>query len=94
MRGQFVHADDFAGVGFDVFNLGNPDEITLEALALRIKELSRSDSRIVKSALPKDDPKKRKPDITKVKRAIGWEPKVKLEEGLTKTLEWFREEIA
>src|SRR5579885_1450219 len=74
----------------EVFNLGNPDERTILDLAKLIKVLTGSTSEIVFEPLPKDDPTRRKPDISKAKRLLGWEPKVSLEEGLKKTIEYFR----
>jgi|SRR5581483_317158 len=74
----------------EVFNLGNPDERTISELATIIKELTRSSSEISFEELPEDDPKKRKPEITKAKNILNWEPKVSLQEGLTKTIEYFK----
>lgn len=70
-------------------NLGNPDEHTILELAAMIKKLSGSNSEIVFKPLPVDDPKTRCPDITKAKSLLKWQPKVKTEEGLKKTIEWF-----
>jgi len=72
-------------------NIGNPHEFTVLELAQQIVALTDSSSEIVYQELPEDDPKKRKPDITKAKVLLGWEPKVLLEEGLAKTLESFQE---
>lgn len=74
----------------EIFNLGNPDEHTILEIAQVIIKLTNSKSKIVHSSLPEDDPKKRKPDITKIKRAVGWEPKIRRTDGLTKTIEYFR----
>ncbi len=71
------------------FNLGNPQEDTVQELAERIIALTGSKSRITYEPLPSDDPLRRKPDISKA-RALGWEPTVSLEEGLKKTIEYFR----
>ena len=73
---------------YDVFNIGNPNEITVLELAQKIIELTNSKSEIVFKSLPSDDPKQRKPDISKAKSKLGWEPKVNLEDGLIKTIEW------
>jgi nucleoside-diphosphate-sugar epimerase len=73
------------------FNLGNPDEITILELAKTIKELTNSKSDITFHPLPSDDPRRRCPDISKAKRLLNWEPKVKLRQGLEKTIDWFRE---
>ena len=71
-------------------NLGNPDEKTILELAETIKKIINSKSEIVFKELPVDDPKVRCPDISKAKKELGWEPKVSLELGLTKTVEWFK----
>ena len=72
-----------------MINIGNPDEFTMLEAAKMIKEMTHSESQIVYRPLPDDDPARRKPDITKAKTLLGWEPKVKLREGLTKTIAWF-----
>ncbi len=71
-------------------NIGNPAEITLQQFAEEVLELTGSKSKIVYEALPQDDPKQRKPDITKAKAILGWEPKVDRHEGLKRTLEYFK----
>ena len=71
-------------------NIGNPNEITILKLAEKIIELTNSKSEIVFKELPVDDPVRRCPDITKAKKILGWEPKISLEEGLIKTIEWFK----
>jgi dTDP-glucose 4,6-dehydratase len=71
----------------DPVNIGNPDEFTLLELAETIKELTGSSSEIVYEALPEDDPKQRKPDITLAKDLLGWMPEVALREGLQRTIE-------
>ena len=71
-------------------NLGNPVELTILEFAERIRELMGSKFPIVFEPLPEDDPQKRRPDITKAKRAFGWEPKVNLEAGLRETVEYFK----
>lgn len=74
----------------EVFNVGNPKEITILELAKIIKKLTGSYSRIKFYPLPEDDPKRRCPDISKIKEILRWEPKVSLEEGLRKTIDWFK----
>lgn len=74
-------------------NIGNPAEITLKDFAEEVVELIGSKSKIIYEPLPKDDPKQRKPDITKAKEILGWEPKVDRHEGLKKTLEYFKKHI-
>lgn len=74
----------------EVINLGNPDERKISELATMIKEMTSSTSIISYEDLPEDDPKERKPDISRAKRVLQWEPAVKLEEGLRKTIEYFK----
>ena len=74
-------------------NLGNPEEVTVLKLAETIVRLAGSDSKIVFRDLPVDDPKQRRPDITRARKLIGWEPEVGLEDGLTRTLEYFRQVV-
>ncbi len=71
-------------------NLGNPCEVTILEFAQRIRELTGSASNIVHEPLPEDDPRKRKPDISKAQRLLGWQPKVPLEEGLHLTIDYVR----
>jgi dTDP-glucose 4,6-dehydratase len=71
-------------------NLGNPHEVTVLQLAETIVRLAKSKSKIVHKELPVDDPKQRRPDITHAKQLLGWEPEVALEDGLSRTLEYFR----
>lgn len=74
-------------------NIGNPAEISLKDFAEEVVALCDSNSKIVYEPLPKDDPKQRRPDITKAKEILGWEPKVDRHEGLKRTLEYFKEHI-
>ena len=71
-------------------NLGNPVEFRIIELARLIRKLTSTPSRTVFRSLPEDDPRQRRPDITRARKYLKWQPKVKLEEGLQKTLEWFR----
>jgi dTDP-glucose 4,6-dehydratase len=71
-------------------NLGNPDEMTIREFAERIRRITGSRSPIVNRPLPEDDPRQRRPDISKARRLLGWEPRVPLEEGLRVTLDSFR----
>jgi len=71
-------------------NIGNPDEFTILECAKRIVDVTGSASQILFEPLPPDDPKQRKPDISKARRLLGWDPKVKLEEGLRLSLDYFR----
>jgi len=70
-------------------NIGNPEEITIKEFAEEIKNLITTESKIIYKELPTDDPKVRKPDITRAKTILGWEPKVNRSEGLKKTLDYF-----
>ncbi|MDH4349261.1 MAG: GDP-mannose 4,6-dehydratase, partial [Gemmatimonadota bacterium] len=74
-------------------NIGNPREFTVRQLAERVLALTRSSSPIVSRPLPTDDPKVRQPDITKARSLLGWEPSVDLDEGLSRTIAWFREHL-
>ena len=78
----------------DPVNIGNPREMTIEEIARTIIRMTGSRSRIVYQPLPTDDPKVRQPDITRARTVLGWEPKVPLEEGLVRTIEYFRTKIA
>jgi len=74
-------------------NIGNPQEITIRQLAERIVALAGSKSRIVERPLPVDDPKVRQPDITRARTILGWGPKVPLDDGLRRTLAYFRRKL-
>jgi dTDP-glucose 4,6-dehydratase len=75
-------------------NIGNPTELTIYEFAERIRGYFPNAPAIVHEPLPEDDPKQRRPDISKAKRLLGWEPKVGLEEGLRYTLDYFKQEFA
>jgi UDP-glucuronate decarboxylase len=79
--------DDFTGP----VNLGNPVEITMLELAEKVLAITGSDSRIVYEPLPSDDPNQRRPDITKAKAALDWTPRVGLDEGLERTVAYFKQ---
>jgi len=74
-------------------NIGNPTEFTVLEFAELVRRLVGSKSRIVRKPLPVDDPKQRRPDITLAKKLLGWEPKVDLETGLRRTIEYFRNKV-
>ncbi|MCD1294174.1 epimerase [Methanocella sp. CWC-04] len=77
----------------EVINLGNPVEMTVMEFARLIKQKSGSDSEIVFKPLPENDPLQRKPDITKARGILGWEPEIRVEEGLDITMKWFHERM-
>lgn len=100
---SFCFVDDLIR-GFDLLmrsrvvdgpvNLGNPCEFTMEELALLVLEITGSNSPIVRLPLPIDDPKRRKPDITKANELLGWQPKVSLREGLVRAVAYFESELS
>lgn len=80
------------GLSVPVFNIGNPGEYTVKRLANEVlKFIPYSKSKVIYKPLPSDDPKRRKPDISLAKEILGWEPKVSLQEGLAKTIAYFKE---
>ena len=97
---SFCYCDDLVEViirmmnGPDEFvgpvNIGNPDEFTIKELAEQVIQLVGGKSKLVYRPLPADDPTQRKPDISLAKARLGWEPKVKLRDGLIKTIDYFR----
>jgi UDP-glucuronate decarboxylase len=82
-------ADDFTGP----LNLGNPHEFKILELAHKVIELTGSKSKIVFNPLPQDDPVQRKPDISLAKSNLSWNPNIPLDEGLKKTIEYFKDLI-
>ncbi len=97
---SFTYVDDTIGgilrIAFDskaknnFFNIGNENETTINELAEKIIRMTESKSVLEYMPLPEDDPKRRKPDISKARNVLGWEPKIGLDEGLKKTIEWHR----
>ncbi|MCD0462742.1 UDP-glucuronic acid decarboxylase family protein [Roseiconus lacunae] len=83
--GMMNHSDFIGPV-----NIGNPDEFTIKELAELVIEISGSSSKLVERPLPSDDPTRRRPDISLAKDKLGWEPKIKLAQGLERTIEWFK----
>ncbi len=75
-------------------NIGNPQELTVMAIAERVLRLTGSSSKIVFERLPDDDPKVRRPDIAHARRLLDWSPEISLEEGLQRTVEFFKQELA
>ncbi len=86
---RMMESENFIGP----VNLGNPGEFTIADLAGLVLKLTRSKSKIVHQALPSDDPVRRRPDIVLAKAKLGWEPKVPLEEGLSRTIDYFKERL-
>ncbi len=89
MSKMMASADEFIGP----VNLGNPGEFTIAQLAQTIIDMTGSRSKLVYRPLPSDDPAQRKPDISLARKTLGWEPVIKLEEGLKKTIAYFEEEL-
>lgn len=87
----FLEHPDAAG---QVVNLGNPIEVDMTVLVQRIQTITGASLPIVYEPMPPDDPLRRRPDIRKAKALLGWEPRVGLDEGLARTIDWFREELA
>jgi dTDP-glucose 4,6-dehydratase len=77
----------------DPINIGNPQEMTIEQIARLIIEMTGSRSKIIYKPLPTDDPKVRQPDITRARTLLGWEPKVPLDQGLGRTIEYFKTKV-
>lgn len=80
----------YPNIAGEVVNLGNPDEYSLLQMARYVKEIVGTSSEIVFKPLPQDDPKRRRPDITKARTVLGWEPQVSLKEGMQRTVAYFR----
>ena len=90
MQAMMNHSDDsFTGP----VNIGNPGEFTIWELANKVIELTGSSSQILQQTLPQDDPKQRRPDIAVAKAMLNWEPKINLEQGLIKTIDYFKQVI-
>jgi nucleoside-diphosphate-sugar epimerase len=77
----------------DPVNIGNPHEMTIKEIAETIIRMTGSTSKIVYRPLPTDDPKVRKPDITRARTLLDWEPAVPLDQGLTSTIAYFRQKL-
>ena len=86
---RFMNQDEFIGP----VNMGNPGEFTIKELAGKVVTLTKSTGTIVYKNIPPDDPRQRQPDITLAKEKLGWEPRVKLDEGLRKTIDYFRQTL-
>ncbi|MBU6430157.1 MAG: GDP-mannose 4,6-dehydratase, partial [Cyanobacteria bacterium REEB65] len=78
----------------DPVNLGNPEEFTIRQFADLVLRLAQSTSRVAYRPLPQDDPKQRRPDISLAREALGWQPRVRVEEGLAKTIAWYRQSLS
>jgi UDP-glucuronate decarboxylase len=86
---RMMNKDDLTGP----VNIGNPEEYTILDFAKKIIAMTRSDSKIMFKPLPSDDPTQRQPDIALARKTLGWEPKVSVDEGLKRTIEYFRKEL-
>ena len=101
---SFCYVDDLVdgfvrmmATGDDVtgpINLGNPSEMTIRELALTVIEATGSRSELIARPAPEDDPKQRRPDIARARDVLGWEPRVPLAQGLARTVDYFRQELA
>lgn len=87
---RFMNCDGFLGP----VNIGNPSEFTIRELAEKVIHLTGSKAQIIKCQLPSDDPRQRQPDISLAKEKLGWQPAIPLDEGLEKTIDYFRKKIA
>ena len=85
---RLLHSDEVMPT-----NIGNPSEMTIQQFAEKVCELTGATARIAYRPLPQDDPKVRQPDISKARKLLGWEPKVPLDDGLRRTLEYFKERL-
>jgi UDP-glucuronate decarboxylase len=89
MQAMMNHSDnDFVGP----VNIGNPVEFTMWELAHKVIQLTESNSKILQQPLPQDDPRQRRPNISQAKAMFNWEPKIDLEQGLIKTINYFKNE--
>jgi len=86
---KMMNKNDFPGP----VNLGNPNEFTILELAEKVIELTNSNSKIIYKTLPQDDPMQRQPDISLAKEKLNWEPEIELEEGLKRTIKYFKQEL-
>jgi dTDP-glucose 4,6-dehydratase len=77
----------------DPVNIGNPIEMTIQQMGEKILQLCKTQSKIIYTPLPEDDPKVRQPNISKARKHLKWEPRVKLDEGLKATMEYFKEQL-
>jgi UDP-glucuronate decarboxylase len=86
---RMMESENFIGP----VNIGNPGEFTIAELAELVLKITKSKSKILRQPLPSDDPSRRRPDISLAKAKLGWEPKVPLEEGLSVTVDYFKEKL-
>jgi UDP-glucuronate decarboxylase len=99
---SFCYVDDlidgivrlFERGGSEPVNIGNPEEFTVRQLADIVRRLTGSRSDVVEEPLPTDDPRQRRPDISRARAELGWSPAVRLEEGLERTIAYFRSALA
>ena len=93
LRSHRRHLQAFKGNFHEPVNIGNPNELTIKEFAERIIRLVGSKSTLTYMPLPVDDPKQRRPDITRAWQRLGWKPVVDLETGLGKTIEYFKTRV-
>jgi nucleoside-diphosphate-sugar epimerase len=74
-------------------NLGNPNEMNMLELARVVRGITGTEGKLVFKPMPGDDPKRRRPDISKAQTILGWSPKISLQQGLTETIRWFSDEL-
>jgi len=86
---RLMNKDGFLGP----VNIGNPGEFTIKELAEKVIAMTESKSKLIFNPLPSDDPKQRKPDITLASKELGWKPTIALEDGLKKTIEYFKNNL-
>jgi nucleoside-diphosphate-sugar epimerase/spore maturation protein CgeB len=91
VEGLMLLMDSARADGMPV-NLGNPNEMPVKELVQLVREMTGSSSRVVRRPLPEDDPKRRRPDISRAKKLLGWEPHVPLRNGLEQTIRWFNQD--
>jgi dTDP-glucose 4,6-dehydratase len=90
---RLENSDNFKNSIHFPVNIGNPNELTVIEIAKMVLSLTESRSKIEFKPLPEDDPKVRRPDITKAKTLLGWEPKVGVEKGLSLTIRYFKDKL-
>jgi UDP-glucuronate decarboxylase len=83
----------YEGAPVGPVNLGNPTELTINELVARVMDMTGSRSDVIRMPLPKDDPQRRRPDISKAAEKLGWAPKTSVDAGLKATIAWYKAEL-